>query len=238
MDQPDIVSLENQAIQAALNNKWKQAVKINQKIIKLSPKNPSALNRLGIAYLKTSKNSLAKKTFRHVLKINPKNPIATKNLSKLKHQLKEKSFSENLKPKSQIISFIEEPGISKIVPLIKPGNPQVIANLEIGQNLTLKLSARKIKVFSEDKGEYLGRLPDNLSLNLSRLMKLGYKYQAFIKSTNPQSPQIFIQEIKRSKRLKDVPSFPINNNKKTINISGGRPVNPPLQIFDPLAEED
>ena len=238
MDQPDITPLENQAIQAALNNNWKEAIKLNQEIIKLSPKNVSSLNRLGTAYLKTSKTSLAQKTFKRVLKINPNNPIAIKNLSILKHQTKSKNPTPASKPRSHVISFIEEPGVSKIVPLIKPGNPQTIANLEIGQSLTLKPSTRRIKVFSEDGGEYIGRLPDNLSLNLSKLMKLGYKYRVFIKSTNPQSPQVFVQEIKRSKRLKDVPSFPIKNNKKTINLSGGKPVNPPLQIFDPLAKED
>lgn len=239
MDQQDITSLENQAIQSALNNNWEKAIDLNLEILQLSPKNTSSLNRLGIAYLKTSQASLAQKTLRQVLKINPNNPIATKNLSNLKHQSKNKNSKTTQKTKSQTISFIEEPGISRIIPLIKPGSPQIIANLEIGQELILKSSIRRIKVFSEDKHEYIGRLPDNLSLSISRFMKLGYKYQIFLQSTSPKFPKIFIQETKRPKRLKDIPSFPLNNkNKKIINVPNIQPVNPPLQIFDPLTKED
>ncbi|MBU1071276.1 hypothetical protein KKG65_02580 [Patescibacteria group bacterium] len=238
MNQPDITTLENQAIQAALNNNWGQAISLNQKIIELLPKNPSALNRLGIAYLKTAQTTLAQKTFKQVLKINQTNPIATKNLYNLKHQFQPLADKTIPKSRSQTVSFIEEPGISKIVPLIKTTSPQIIANLEIGQNVTLKSSARKIKIFTENTHEYLGQLPDNLSLSLSKFIKLGYKYQVYIKSINPQSPQVFLQEIKRSKRLKDVPSFPVSNHKKEINISFQEPVVHPLEIFDPLASED
>lgn len=235
MDQPDITPLESKAIQAALNGNWREAIELNLEIIELAPKNLASLNRLGTAYLKISEASSARKTFKKVLKINPNNLIAIKNLSNIKHQPQSRTNQSSTK----IVSFVEEPGISKIIPLMKPGSPQTIAGLTVGQTVTLKPSTRRIKVFSEDTKEYLGRLPDDISPTLSKLIKLGYKYQTFIKSTNPKYPKVFIQETKRSKRLNDVPSFPLKNgSKKTVNVSYKKPVSHPLEIFDPLTEED
>lgn len=213
-------------------------MKINLEIIDISPKNLTALNRLGIAYLKISHPQLARKAFNSVLKINPKNNIALKNISNIKHQSKTTKKEISSRPKTTTVSFIEEPGISKIIPLMKPGSPQTITNLTIGEHLTLKPSARRIKVFSKETKEYIGRVPDDLSLVLSKLIKSGYKYETMIKSTNPQSPQIFVQEIKRSKRLSGVPSFPVKDKKKTARLSHKQAVSHPLQIFDPLTKED
>jgi|SaaInlStandDraft_7_1057024.scaffolds.fasta_scaffold84614_2 tetratricopeptide (TPR) repeat protein len=234
--QQDITPLENKAIHANLNNDWKQAIELNLEIIRIFPKNLASLNRLGVAYLKTSQAQLARKTFNKVLKLNPQNTIALKNLSKLKLQPKDTNSIEKDQPKTTLVNFIEEPGISKIVPLIKPGSPTMIANLTIGDAVTLKPSARRIKAFSEDTKEYIGRLPDDLSLSLSKFIKSGYKYQVVIKSINPQFPQIFIQEIKRSKRLKDTPSFPMRDGKRLVEILPGTPVSHPLEIFDPLTQ--
>jgi len=236
--QKDTTTLEKQAIQAALNDNWEEAIDFNLEIVELNPKDISSLNRLGTAYIKTSQSKLARRIFNQVLKTSPYNSIAARNLSNLKHQSKNSGQAIPQPSKPISISFVEEPGISKIIPLIKPGSPQTITSLKIGQAVSLKSSARRIKVFSEDTKEYIGRLPDNLSLNLCRLIKLGYKYQVFMKSTNPQIPKVFVQETKRSKRLNSLPSFPLSANTKTINLPDRQAVSHPLQIFDPLTKED
>jgi tetratricopeptide (TPR) repeat protein len=238
MDQPDITALENQAIQAALNNDWSKAIILNEQIIKLSPKDSPSLNRLGIAYIKTNQLTSARNTFKKILKRNSNNPIAIKNLQILKHRSKDQASCSPPSINQSNTNFIEEPGISKIIPLIKPGSPKTITNLSIGESLTLKPSSRRIKVFTENNNEYIGRLPDNLSLTLSKFIKLGYKYQTCLKSTNPQAPQIFIKEIKRSKRLKGSPSFPLNGSKQNIRLPKAKLSVPPLEIFDPLTVED
>lgn len=236
--QEDTITLERLAIQAALNDNWEKAVGFNLKILELTPKDVASLNRLGTAYLKTSQIKLARKTFNQVLKISPYNSIAAKNLTNIKHQSKDPNHALSHTSKPISISFVEEPGISKTIPLIRPGSPQTITSLKVGQSVIIKSSARRIKVFSEDTKEYIGRLPDNFSLNLCRLIKLGYKYQIFMKSINPQVPKIFIQETKRSKRLNGIPSFPLTPNSKTVDLPDSQPVSHPLEIFDPLATED
>jgi tetratricopeptide (TPR) repeat protein len=237
-EQPDITLIEDQAIHAALNSNWEKAIELNLEIIDLLPKNIAALNRLSIAYIKTSQPQLARKTLNKVLKITPTNHIALRNLLNIKHLAKTTSLNTSARPKTTLVSFIEEPGISRIVPLIKPGSPQVIANLTIGQVVVLKSSERRIKIFTQDTKEYIGRLPDNVSLTLGKLIKQAYKYQVFIKSINPQFPQVFIQETKRPKKLSGIPSFPVKDNQKTAEISDSQPTVHPLEIFDPLASED
>ena len=76
--------LYQQAIDAALDSQWEEALKLNKKIIKLEPQNVDALNRQAKAYMELGKPTLAKKYYTEVLKIDPYNPIAQKNLKMMK----------------------------------------------------------------------------------------------------------------------------------------------------------
>src|SRR3989344_5987070 len=77
-------SLSNQAIDAAMDCRWDEALKLNKKIIKDDPKNIDALNRQARVYMEMGKLSLAKKSYSEVIKIDPYNPIALKNLKIIK----------------------------------------------------------------------------------------------------------------------------------------------------------
>ena len=61
-------------------------------------------------------------------------------------------------------------------------------------------------VQTED-GKYIGRLPDDLSARLRKLIELGNKYQVIVKSVNTHEVKILIRETFRVPSLKDVPSF-------------------------------
>jgi len=231
----DLTQLEQHAIKAAIGGKWNEAINLNQQIIKEDSKKLNAQNRLGIAYLKLEDLKKAKEVFQKILKIDSSNVIAQKNLQKIKNHSSSKNAVLNT---SQTISFIEEPGVSRVIPLIKEGEPQVISSLEIGQEVFLKPSARKIKVNTEDK-KYVGSFADNISLQLIKFLKSGYKYQALIKSIEPKNLKVFIQETKRSKRLKGIPTFNSDNSfSKSINLPVDEPKVPPLEMYDPLTSEE
>ena len=53
----------------------------------------------------------------------------------------------------------------------------------------------------------MGTIPDDLSLRLIKFIKGGNRYQAFVKAVDRQNLEIFIQEIFRSKRFRNLPSF-------------------------------
>lgn len=238
MNPDDITFLEEQAIQSTVKKHWNKAISFNKEILRQKPKHLPTLNRLGLAYIKTQKLKKAKEVFDKALKINSNHPITIKNLKTLKN-CKKSNFSPTLNDTEEdfLHSFIEIPGSSRNVPIIKSGEPETITNLEIGQPLKLKISARKVKILTL-KNKYVGCLPDNLSLRFIKLLNSGYKYSIHLKSNHPQNLQVFIEEIKRSKRLKGVPTFPTKGDRSLSLESSKQPNIPPLEIYDPLTKED
>lgn len=238
MNTSDTIILEEKAIQSAVKKQWNEAISLNRKILKEKPKHVPTLNRLGLAYIKVQEFKKARETFEKVLKINPDHPITTKNLNNLKICKKNDSSPTSTNNGENFLhSFIEIPGSSRNIPIIKAGELKILTNLEIGQPLELKISARKVKVLTLDK-KYIGCLPDNLSLRFIKLLNSGYKYSVHLKSNHLKSLQVFIEETKRSKKLKGIPTFPTKGDK-SLSLESTKQLNvPPLEIYDPLTTED
>lgn len=200
-------SLHDQAIDAALENKWEEALKINKKIIKSDPQNVDALNRQAKAHMELGKCNLAKKYYSQVLKFDPYNPIALKNLKIIK------SFKSNGQDfvtyghtKLSPSLFLQEPGKTKIVNLLKVAEPQKLSHAFCGMKVMMVIKNRKITIV-DTLENYLGVLPDDISHHLLRLIKGGNKYELFIKSVRVNSLSIIIKETFRSKKFKNQPSF-------------------------------
>lgn len=202
----DSSSLYEQAIDAALNSEWEEALKINKKIIKLDPQNIDALNRQAKAYLELGKGNLAKKYYSEVLKIDPYNPIALKNLKIMKSFKPNGQALPNNHAKLSPSLFLQEPGKTKMVNLLKVAEPQKLSQAYCGMPVQMAVKNRKITVIDLN-GNYLGVLPDDVSHHLLRLFKGGNKYELFIKSIRVNSLQVIIKETFRSKKFKNQPSF-------------------------------
>ena len=195
--------LAQEAISAALTGNWDEAIKINQKILRDDPKSIDALNRLARAHAEIGEVTRARDISQKVLKIDPFNSIATKANEKWKI-LKKGEISPS-KPSSPE-AFLEEPGKTKILPLLHIGDSQVLAKLDAGDEVNLNIHAHRASITTTD-GKYVGRLPDDLSARLRSLIKYGNEYQVFIKSSDKAEVKIFIREVRRSKKLSDIPSF-------------------------------
>ncbi len=227
---------ERLAITAALTARWNDAISANQEILSTNPNDTSALNRLGIAYLKTKQPGNAKKEFLKVISLDPFNSIAKTNLKKASPKYS-KDYDNTLLLSNHTFSFIEEPGKSKVIPLTNLGEPNIIATLYTGLEVTLKIAARKVKVTINEK--YIGCLPDDISAHLIRLIRAGYKYQTLVKSADTGNVQVYIKEIKNSKRMRGTPSFSFNQSLDDLEIaSGNGPAQPPLEIYDPIVESE
>lgn len=227
-DNPSVSpQLFKQAINAALDSKWEEAIKLNRQIIKLDPRNIDALNRQAKAYMELGKLNLAKKFYCEALKFDPYNPIASKNLKIIK------SFkSTGLTPLPRKVEpcdgetgnghtrlspslFLQEPGKTKIVNLLKVAEPQKLSHVYCGMKVVAEIKNRKIIITDSDK-EYLGVLPDDVSHYLIRLFKGGNKYEFFIKSIRVNGLAVLIRETFRSKRFKNQPSF-LDSTSSSIN---------------------
>lgn len=229
-DQTTSGPLDRLAIQKALQANWEEAVKLNLQILENDPENATALNRLGIAYLKNHQPTKARKTFEKVLNLDPFNAIAKTNIKKTSPKFSQSSDTTSLLS-NHSFSFIEEPGKSKVIPLTNIGEPEILAGLFTGKEIFLKIAARKVKIVTE-KNKYIGSLPDDISSHLIRLIKAGYKYKSLIKSADTNQVQVFIQEIKASKRLRGIHSFSPNHSLDDLDISSGPTNQPPLEIYD------
>lgn len=202
--------LEQQAVDAAVNFNWQVAIDANKEIISMDKKNLAANLRLGFAYLQMQKFSEAKKFYRKALKIQSSNSVALENLERIKVlQLKS---SRKIK-KAQIFLdpnlFLEVPGKTKSVVLVNLGQKNILANLNVGQEAMLKSKKRKVEVRSKEN-EYLGSLPDDLSRRLLVFLKAQSKYSVFIKEANLSRVTVFINELKKGKKVQNYLSFPQN----------------------------
>ncbi len=194
--------LRQEAINAARNADWQKAIALNQEILEQNSRDLEAMNRLGLALLKTEQLGLAKKTFRQVLEIDSSNIIANKHLSKLKNNEVSPDiiFDKNN-------DFIEEPGKSKIVALHRLTGREQIKKVKIGQVCKLQLKNRYISIVDEH-GKHIGALPEDISFRLSKLIGNGNEYRCVVYKVNEKQCLVQIKETFRSKKNSQLISFP------------------------------
>jgi len=192
------------AISAALSGNWKEALEINKTILQKNPNEIDALNRAARAYAELGNLTAARKTAKSVLKNDPFNPIAQKSLDKWRGLRKADELGS--KPSSPNI-FLEEPGKTKIVSLINIGAAKTLAKIDAGDTVRLNPHGHRISVLTQS-GKYLGRLADNISARLKKLIRNGNQYEAFVKSIKKNEVKVFLKESFRSPKMADIPSFP------------------------------
>src|SRR3989338_3803459 len=212
-------NLAKLAIDAALDCRWDDALKLNKQILKLAPVNADTLNRLARVYMEMGKNNLAKKYYSEAIKIDPYNPIALKNLKIIKSFKPAKKGDYIIHPngtsKLSASLFLQEPGKTKIVNLLKVAEPQKLSKAYCGMQVSILIKNRKITVVDAYEN-YLGVLPDDTSHHLLRLLRRGNKYDLFIKSVRINGLAVLIKETYRSKRFKNQPSFLENSDDSLV----------------------
>lgn len=216
MNELDI--LEEQAIDAAINLRWKEAISANKKILKKDKHNLSALLRLGFAYIQSQKLNLARQTYKRILKMQPNNPLAKENLDRIKI-LSKKNAKKGPRKEGRFdpALFLEVPGKTKSIPLVKLGQKNILAHLVIGQEVILKAKKRKIEVRSKTN-DYVGSLPDDLSKTLFLFMKAGGEYLCYIKEASLSRVVVFIKEHTKAKKFAKYASFPKSVKTNMLKI--------------------
>lgn len=196
-------NLSQKAVSAALSGDWRKAEEFNKTILKITPRDVDALNRLARAYAELGDIDKAKKTAVKVIKIDPFNKIALKSIDKWK-RLRKKDVTRS--SATDPSAFLEEPGKTKIVSLLHPGSSKAIATLDAGDEVKLNVHGHRMSICTSDS-KYLGRIPDDLSARLKKLIGFGNEYKVYIKSANKRDVNVFIRETKRISKLADIPSF-------------------------------
>jgi len=198
-------NFKDAAISAALKQDWKKAIRLNTELLKEDHNNLNVLNRLGFAYLQNGQFSQARKKFQKVIKIDPYNPIATRNLKKLS-TLKRKNLQKNKGQSLSPLMFLEDPGKTKIAICINLAPAGTLSTLCAGQEVILRAKKHSVEI-RDNKNNYLGALPDDLSYKLIKFLSGGNRYQVLIKGVAKNSLTVFLREISRGKHFQNQPSF-------------------------------
>jgi hypothetical protein len=191
------------AIQKALHNEWEEAASLNEAILLEEPTNIDALNRLAQAYIQLGKYRPATTLYQQVIKLDHFNPIACRNLIKLKNIKKNGSNTPLIIAKN--VNFIEEPGKTKVLSLVRLGEKAVLTTLEPCLELEMRIRLQTISLYYQNK--YIGRLPDDIAKRLIWLHKRDNKYAAYIRSIDKNRVTVFIKETKCSLKNKNYYSF-------------------------------
>jgi len=197
------IDLAQKAISAALVANWKDAEKLNKEILRETPEDVDALNRLSRALAELGDLKKAKKIAEKALRLDPFNTIASKSLSRWK------GIRSSVSPSTVIgqpDAFLEEPGKTKMLSLLHLGDARILAKLDAGDEVALTPHSHRVSVITGE-GKYVGRLPDDISARLRKLISLGNTYKVLIKSVNQEEVKVFIREEARSQKLADTPSF-------------------------------
>lgn len=206
----DIDILEQQAIDAAVNADWNNAIDLNKKIIAIEKNSLDAYLRLGFSYLQLKQIKDAKTAYNKAVRIQPKNQVAMENLERIKIlEDKETHLLPHNNTRLDPNIFLEVSGKTKTVSLVNLGQKNHLAQLSVGQEVTLQLKKRKVEIRTI-KGDYIGSLPDDLSKRLLFFLKAKSKYKAYVQESTLTRVVIFIQEELKGKAVSNYTSFPSN----------------------------
>lgn len=198
-----------EAIDAALNNNWDKALRLNRELIEKYPDDVETINRMARALAELGKFGQAKKFYQKVLHIDQYNSIAQKNLNRLstvkKGHQKTNQTTSNIKGDI----FLEESGKTETTTLKDTAMPSVLAGLRAGDKVNMTPHRNNITVITAN-GQRVGKIEDSLAKNISQNLRVGSRFEAFIKSISLHNAtgrkgnsmvEIFIREIHRSRKI-------------------------------------
>lgn len=202
------VNQKDEALAAAVELRWKDAIRINLEILHESKDDSDTINRLAFAYAQTGNTAQALKEYKRVLTIDPYNLIAKKNIERLKLCISSKKKDQ---PNGIIFvapdRFLEEPGKTKIVDCVNIAPTSAISQLHSGEELMFKSKKHGVELRRACDNTYVGALPDDIAFRMNHLMSAGNTYCVHVKSMSKNCISVFIRELSRAKTLKNQPSF-------------------------------
>lgn len=182
-----------QAVELAMQGRWREAAAINQSLVESFPSDVSAYNRLGRAYMEIGDFSHAWEAYNQAIELDPYNNIARRNLDRLS-RLRKVMIGAPDYSRVEPLQFIEETGKAGVVNLYQLGPPEVVANMVAGDRVYLTVKGNGL-VVENGRGEYLGQVESKHAQRLVRLMAGGNEYTAAVVSTTEDTAAIIIREV-------------------------------------------
>ncbi len=196
-----------QAIDLAMQGRWREAVAANKVIIESFPSDVDSYNRLGKAYMELGEYSQAGEAYRRAMELDPFNAIAKKNLQRLSYLGEVVVSAEGESRKVEPQQFIEEIGKTGVVNLYHLAPRQIRARMVAGDEVYLRISPSGL-IVENGRGEYLGQVAPKHGQRLMKLMEGGTKYSAAVVSSTEEAMTVIIREIYQGPSQAGRLSFP------------------------------
>jgi hypothetical protein len=212
-DRARLRKLNDQAISLAMQNKWEEAVGVNQAILGISAKDVDALNRLGRALTEIGRYREAREAYSRALAADPLNSIAQKNLARLS-SLSVEAEQAGARARVDPRFFIAETGKTGVTSLVRLIGREIVAKLVVGDQVALQPDGRSLHVYNA-RGERIGQIEPKLAQRLIDLLKGGNRYAAAIMSLDGAGVRVIIRETYQDPRQAGKVSFPTRGDTST-----------------------
>jgi hypothetical protein len=202
-----IKGIIRQAINLAMQGKWREAVAANKSLIENHAAGDVATyNRLGRAYLEVGDFVQARLAYSRALDLDRDNPIAGKNLDNLRRRDGATVAVSGSPTRFEPGLFLAETGKAGVARLYQPGPEPVLAGLVAGDRLQLEVEGQKL-VVRNLRGDYVGLVEPRLAARFIRLIAGGNRYAVnFI--SNEGSMKVMVRETHQDPSQVGIVSFP------------------------------
>jgi len=200
--------LREQAIAAATDANWTEAVEINRRLLEMGPES-DAENRLAKALWELGELGEARVHYQAALALDPTNRIAERNIDRLRVLLVEageKTVPAAQGSKAPVTIFVEETGKTGFAGLYDLPNPKQLAQVNPGDLVELLPEGPRLRARSN--GVEIGSVDPRAAARLLKLIADGNKYAAGVTSLGDKDVRIIIRETYQDPRNYGKVSFP------------------------------
>lgn len=200
------------ALTAALEGRWDDALTINDQVLERNPRDADALNRKGRAQIELGDLTAAREVYAEALKADPANMIARRNLQRLELLYnREGTGAEAGTERGTGIPhpsvFVEEVGKTWVDELVNPQPAGKLAEVAPGEQL--KLDARDERLFvTNGRGEELGEVEARIAGRIMELMNGGNRFDVYALGMSGHSLRVILREVYRDASQADKIAFP------------------------------
>ncbi|HEV3235091.1 MAG TPA: tetratricopeptide repeat protein [Candidatus Dormibacteraeota bacterium] len=204
--------LVEEAISAALERDWKNALELNQEIVSRFGVDEETHNRLGKVYTELGKMDDALSAYKATLELNPLNTIALKNVNRLETLMEEKTDLPKGGSAVDVGLFVEETGKTAVanVVLDKGAGAGVVS---AGDQVKLVPAGDALNV-ETSTGTRLGHVEAKLARRVLKFIEGGNEYTAAVATSDGKALRIIIRETKQAAQFAGVPSFPVRKGQE------------------------
>ncbi len=200
------------AVAAAVDGQWEQALAANDALLARFPHDAEALNRKGRALIELRQLNAARDAYTESLKSDPANMIARRNLQRLEKLYNRPEGSlEGTKPTEAVLPrqniFIEETGKTWVDELVNPAEETRLYEVSPGEQLVIVVEDDKVFVDTA-LGIRLGEVGAPIGQRIANLIAGGNRYEVYALGISGQSLRVIIREMHQDPSQLTLISFP------------------------------